>query len=1273
MSIVGGRFEILSLAGRGGMGRVFRSRDTQTGAIVALKLLSLQGEETTMRFRRETDALARLEHPGIVRYVAGGTDEDGAPFLAMEWIEGEDLRARLKREGRLEVSDVVALGKRLAAALAHAHARGIVHRDVKPSNVVLPTKDLADAVLIDFGLARTGNDELTQTGMLVGTPIYMAPEQVRDNAVAPSIDVFALACVMYQCLTQTTPFAANGATAVLARVLFDEPVAVERLVPELPAPLGALIGTMLRKSPAERPSMPDVLRALDELDGAPPSTTVAVPAHLSAAEQRVVSVIIAGAPAKRDESDTMRQMASPSVDAARAFAIAARFGAESSPLPNGAIIALLSARGAATAATDLAARAAECALEIARALPKTPVALATGRAQTGEGVPIGEAIDRAVALAPYEGDGVRVDDVTAGLLGSRSEIRQEKEGLVLRRASGRGDPAPTFLGMPAACVGRDAELATLEGAIAQSASESVARVVLVTGPAGVGKSRIRHELVARCAASGDTAIWIGRGDAVAAGVPFGVLGPMVRREAGIAPGESVEASRAKLVARVAKTVEAPDAERVATFVGEMIGVRFDDGVQLRAARADPQLMGDQMRRAFVDWLEAECRAKPVALVLDDLQWGDRPTIDAIDAALRVLEERPLAVVAFARQEIADIFPDAWRARGVQSVPLAPLPKRAATRLARAVLDESAPDAIVETLVEKAAGNVFFLEELLRAEVEGRGGEVPPTVVAMVQSRLGALEPDARRVLRAASVLGDAFVADAVRELLGEQSLEVERWLETLVRREVLQARARRGSDEPVVEYVFRHALVREGAYAMLTDADRALGHKLAAGWLERHRAAPLLVVAGHYERAGENARAAVAYLGAAEQSLESSDLRGALAQARRGLALGAPGDFVGALRLVEAQACHWLGDTEEMETAATQAVAKLGREDPRWADAMTLLAVAKQRLGRTTELAAVSDDLLTMLRTSGDDRALARAGGRVASLLFFAGKQDRAATMLDAAERAARGGGADVEARIHQARAPHARQAGRPEAALRHAEAAEAAFRVAGDLRNACLMSGIRGFALSELGAYHDAERALRAALATAERLGLATVAATARSNLGMVCLRLGRAREAENELRAAIAEFESSDRRHEGGSRAYLALVLRDAGALEAAEEQARRSLVLLEAALALRPLAGGVLASVLLAAGRADEALAAARDAMRWPESGGNVEEGDALVRLVHARALFATGADEEARRALAVARDRLLARAHTIEDAGLRECFMKNVPEHATTFELAATWRV
>ncbi len=1111
--------------------------------------------------------------------------------------------------------------------------------------------------------------------MLVGTPTYMAPEQVRGDGITPAVDVFALGCVMYQTLTGVTPFAANGTTAVLARLLFDEHVPLARLMPMLPAALSDLIGAMLVKVVAARPSMADVAAALDSLGASVPAVRLPEPPRLSAAEQRVVSVILAGAAeeAAPDEDDTLRHAGADlgDADVARLRAIAARFGAELTPLPNGALVAVLTTRDAAT---DLAARAAECALELKRELATTPIGLATGRAQTDdEGVPIGEAIDRAAALVPYPSDAVRIDEVTAGLLGTRFVRQAGPEGTLLRRRSVGSDPVRTLLGRPTPCVGRDAELATLQGVVAQSASESVARVVLVTGPAGTGKSRIRQELMVRArAASADTALWIARGDSVGGGAPFGMLAQVIRREAGVLEGESAEESRAKLLARTARDLPAQDARRVATFLGEVIGARFDDDddVQLRAARNDPRLMGDQMQRAFVDFVESECRQRPVLLVLEDLQWGDQPTVAAVDAALRVLEECPFAVVALGRPEVAEIFPDLWSQRGVLPLPLSPLPRRAAARLVRAVLDDSTPDDVVAGLVEKAAGNVFFLEELLRAQAEGHGAEVPPTVVAMVQSRLGALEPEARRVLRAASVVGETFWRGSVRALLGDDAGAADRWLDELVQREVLTRRTRSRVAHDV-EYVFRHALVREGAYAMLTDADRSLGHRLAAEWLEAGGQTSALVVAAHYERAGESARAAVAYLRAAEQALESNDLAGAIDHAERGVALGATGELLGSLRNVQANAHHWRGETEKMQAAAAETVNLLPHDDARWAEAMGLLAVAKQRLGHSEDLTSVADSLYRMLSAARGNLALARAGGRIASLLFFAGKQEPAAAMLDAAEKAARGGGADVEARIHQARAPHARQAGRPAEALAHAEAAETAYRVAGDLRNACHMTGVRGFALSELGAYRRAETVLLEALATAERLGLATVAATARANLAVVYLHLGRHREAEATVRAAIQAVVSSDRRHEGASRAYLAMILRDAGRLDEAEREARRGLVLLEAALALRPLAGAVLATVLLAGGRVEEALAVAQSAMREADESVNVEEGDALLRLTLARSLFATGHRDEARSVIHAARDRLLARARTITLPELRRTFLGNVPEHAKTLELAVEW--
>ncbi len=879
---------------------------------------------------------------------------------------------------------------------------------------------------------------------------------------------------------------------------------------------------------------------------------------------------------------------------------------------------------------------------------------------------MGEAIDRAVALAPSR-FGVRIDGVTAALLDARFVHERDAQGLLLL---GRRETSAmrTLLGKPTPCVGRDAELAMLEGIVLQSARESIARAVIVTGPAGVGKSRIRHELLGRLDARGaDAQVWIARGDSVSGGGPFGMAAQMIRQTTNILEGEPEAESRKKLLVRVAQCSESG---RMAVFLGEIVSAHFpdEDDVQLQAARRDRILMGDQMQRALVDFIEAECKRRPLFIVVEDLHWGDLPSVIALDTALRVCAERPLTVLGLARPEVSDMFPRLWADRGVQPIPLSPLSKRAAELLVREVLTET-PSDVVDRIIDKAAGNAFYLEELIRAVSEGHA-DMPATIVAMVQNRLGALDSDARRILRAASVFGETFWEGSVRALLDDDATALETCLDDLVRRELLTRRAQsRVARE--VEYAFRHALVREGAYAMLTEGDRVLGHRLAAEWLEQVGEGSSVVVAEHFAKGGD-ARAVGAYLRAAEQALESSDLAGAIERSQRGIDLGAEGETLGALFNVQAQAQHWRGETAAMERTAAAATELLPRHDARWAEAMTMLGVAYQRLGRIDDLASVADRLLGMLATTEDNRAgLARAGGRIASLLFFAGRQELATNMLDAAEVAARGGGVEVEARIHQARSPNARQAGRPAEAMGHAEAAEAAFLLAGDQRNACMMLGIRGFALSELGAYEQAEGVLREALTMAERLGLATVAAGARSNLGIVFLQLGRTDEAEAIERAAIAALESHDRRQEGGSRVYLAMILRDKGDLVLAEREARRALELLEAAPALRPLAAAVLGTILLATSRAEEALETTRDAMRWLDAGGNAEEGDALLRLTLARALLATGDRPNAQAVIADARDRLLVRSGTIDEQALRKTFLENVPHHAMTMKLAAEW--
>ncbi|MCC6555309.1 MAG: protein kinase, partial [Polyangiaceae bacterium] len=916
--VIAERFVSERLASAGGMGSVYRALDRETGEIVAIKTLH-QPSHDGKRFLREAHVLAELRHPGVVRYVAHGVTGAGAAYLAIEWLEGHDLEERLQG-GPLGARDALALAGRVAEALGAAHARGVIHRDIKPANLFLVGGDLRAVKILDFGVARFGEVSATRTGAVIGTPAYMAPEQARgERGIDARADVFALGAVLFECLTGRPPFVADHLMAVLATVLLEEAPRASELSREVPAELDALIARMLSKDREGRPvDGAAVARAVAELDPGADSRAEeqgAAPPALTGREQRLLGVVLAGAAGglrrAGDPPGSSRGLGirlGPSREQGAAKALAP-LGAQVTPLMDGSLLVTVRARGSAV---DQAAHAARCALALRAVLPDAKMALALGRAtladrQTRDGAapspgggprsttPVGEVIDRAaglLGLAPLEGHDpqpIRLDEVTAGLLDLRFDVRGDAAGLWLQGEREIVPVGRTLLGKPVPFVGRERELDLLSGLFEECASEPVARAVLVTGAAGVGKSRLRAELVERIERRGERALVLqAHGDPMRAGSPFSLIAPAIRRAAGIRGGEPVAVRRQKLRARVGRNLAGADLTRVSEFLGELVSAPFqgDESVELRAARQDPMLMGDQMRRAWEDFLAAECAEQPVVLVLENLHWGDLPSVKFIDAALRSLADRPLLVLALGRPEVRDAFPRLWEGRGVHEVRLAELGRKAGERLVRAVLGDAAPAETVARIVGQAAGNAFYLEELIRAVATGRGDRPPETVLAMVEARLEALDPDARRVLRAASVFGQVFWQDGVAALLGlrEGDRGLEGRLRGLAAMEIVSPRGgglgAPPGEAPIdggrfpgrPEYAFRSLLLREAAYAMLTEQDRTLGHRLAGAWLEEAGETDAVTLAEHFERGGEPRSAIVWYRNAAEQALASTDL-----------------------------------------------------------------------------------------------------------------------------------------------------------------------------------------------------------------------------------------------------------------------------------------------------------------------------------------------------------------------------------------------------------------
>ena len=249
----GDGFELVGEAGAGGMGFVYEAIDREHGTRVALKVISgLPSPNDRARFNAEAEVLERLSHPAIVNYVRHGVTARGEPYLAMEWLVGESLSVRLQR-GPLSLVEAVTLGERVADALTHAHAAGIVHRDLKPSNIFLVDGKVEQAHLIDFGVAKVADRDLTQTGQMIGTPGYMAPEQVRgEKTVDHRADLFSLGCVLYRALTGRAPFDGVEVMEILARLLLEQPQPLDEVVLDAPPRLVHLVTALLAKEPARR-------------------------------------------------------------------------------------------------------------------------------------------------------------------------------------------------------------------------------------------------------------------------------------------------------------------------------------------------------------------------------------------------------------------------------------------------------------------------------------------------------------------------------------------------------------------------------------------------------------------------------------------------------------------------------------------------------------------------------------------------------------------------------------------------------------------------------------------------------------------------------------------------------------------------------------------------------------------------------------------------------------------------------------------------------------
>jgi tetratricopeptide (TPR) repeat protein len=710
-----------------------------------------------------------------------------------------------------------------------------------------------------------------------------------------------------------------------------------------------------------------------------------------------------------------------------------------------------------------------------------------------------------------------------------------------------------------------------------------------------------------------------------------------------------------------------------------VGAPLPDGdaisAQLLAARQDAQLMSEQMRSAWLDFLQAETSAHPVLLVLEDLHWSDFGTVRFVDAALRERSKQPWMMIALARPDVFDVFPKLWADRpNVQELRLKELGRKAGERLVRQVLGDVVGSDTVERLVHQADGNVFYLEELIRAVAEGkdRHAPLPGTVLAMVETRLGRLPFEARRVLRAASVFGEVCWEGGVVVLLGGamEATAVGEWLARLVAQEVLTVRPD-GRFPGERELVFRHALLREGASATLTAEDERLAHRLAGEWLEQHGEADPMVLVGHYRRGGDNAHAVRCYLRAAEQACHILDYKTALTRADLGLACDPPPEIRMALLGIRCYAAQTSQGVTLVEVEELLRTAPPGSIP--WTQGMFAFHLGAMVAGRTEEFLASLAQLREVTPAPGAAGGMALVFLGAVFILDSIGRLTEATTLEEPFLALARARG-DHEpfARLWWNYAVGLRAAyahDDPWTGLSHCEAMRVIVDAIGGEATMRHMQLLRGMNQWYLGVYGLAAQALEAIPTADTAMGMAS--SQRRFFLSWLYAdrgELDRAHALATQLCASRSAIH--DRMGESRGRWVLAEVLHRMGEFDAAEREL--ALALAMAIPHERPGALGTLSRLRLAQGRPTEALAAAQDALaRDAAMGGCGMFRGAFVRLAHAEALHATGAHEAAAGAIARARDRLHTIAGKIADPDYRASFLSYVPENAQTLALAHAW--
>ncbi len=894
------RYRIVAPMGSGAMAQVFRAWDEVLHREVALKFL-LPRVGCVEEALREARAIAQLDHLNIVRVfdesewraTPGGP---GIPFLVMECLEGESLAARLKRE-RLDVRGALDILDGIAAGLAHAHERHVIHRDLKPRNVFLTREGTVK--LLDFGLSHFTSATAAPHLPTAGTPAYMAPEQWRGEPQDARTDIWAAGVVLYEMLVGTVPWPKATFAQLREWVTSQEPMPTVRARrPEVPRELDALLATALDKDPARRFRTALELREeLREVRGRlfGPALERRRPAAASQRRQvTLVSCLLTGLGRLGGPLDVEDQ---GELELAFHETCAEVIEQHGGTVPLSLAGEVLACFGFPQVREDDSERAVRAGLRLARDFPEalqrrmphlslSGVAVKVGihsdtvaldeRAPgpRGGGLVIqGEAPQVAAWLARQAAPGqVVLGDATWHMVRGAFETevlgQREFEGLsgswrldvhlVLREreATVRFERALATEGL-LPLVGRERELRRLEELWAQ-ALRGQGAFLLVCGEAGIGKSRLIQELYARVPPESSIRVrfqcW-SRFSTTALHPFLQLLQDLFRLPPGRSPRELYQALLERMEGMGLS-------EEQAQLLRPPMGLPLDEDSPVRLLT--PERRKELALRAMVDLVPRLARERPVLAVVEDLHWADSTELEFLRLLLERVERARILVLLSTRTEV----PPSWPRRSwLHRLTLERLPAEQAAVLVREVArGRELSEETVRNLVRRTDGIPLFIGEMTRMLLEHEAGSltelmpgsIPVTLRELLLARLDRLPSRQRALAQLCAMVGRDFTRALVVALTGRDEAALGRDLDGLVEAGFFQEQREAG--EPA--YQFQHALIQEVASQSLSRGTRRQYHRhIARVLVERFPAlaeAKPEVLARHFTEAGAYA-AAVGY------------------------------------------------------------------------------------------------------------------------------------------------------------------------------------------------------------------------------------------------------------------------------------------------------------------------------------------------------------------------------------------------------------------------------